>query len=581
MKLFLKLSWFFKREWKKYILSIVLLIIISILKLISPWLVGIIVDNVINLRSTKKSLLILIFGIISSSILVYYLRYVWRIILFGSAYRLALDLRDQFYLILSKQKKIFYLKNKTGDLITRATNDVDKIVYAVGEGVLTLVDSLVLGCSVMLIMSIKINMYLAFFSLLPMPFMVLCINGFGKKLYHSFCIAQNAFSQLNNIIHENLKNIRTIKSFGSEKYQFNFFISSIKKSHIKNIHSSKIDAKFDPVIYLSVGLSNLLAVSGGIYLIHANIITIGELTSFIMYLGLMIWPMLAFAWTFNIVERGNVAYNRIYTYLNPETFKDGKISLPSRKGNIFISVNKFFYPSSNQIILENIKINIKPKSYIGLCGPTGSGKSTLISLILRNFDVYEGKILFHNLPLNSIILNEWRSLISFVDQVPFLFSDSIKNNICLGYPNATYNQIEYAAKLACIHKDIINFPESYHTKIGDQGVMLSGGQKQRIAIARALLFPAEILILDDAFSSVDNYTRYNILKNIKKIKNYQILIISTHQLSLLKEASEILVLQNGTIKQRGNHNMLVKEKGWYSKMYKYQKFKYNNMPNKN
>lgn len=522
----------------------------------------------------------LIFGIISSSILVYYLRYIWRIILFGSAYRLALDLRDQFYLILSKQKKNFYLKNKTGDLITRAIDDVDKIVYAVGEGVLTLVDSLVLGCSVMLIMSIKINVYLAFFSLIPMPFMVLCINGFGKKLYHSFCIAQDAFSQLNNVIHENLKNIRMIKSFGSEKYQLTFLINSIEKLYIKNIHSSKIDAKFDPIIYFSIGLSNLLAVSGGIYLIHRNVITIGELTSFIMYLGLMIWPMLAFAWTFNIVERGNVAYNRIYTYLNKEPYRDGNIPLPSRKVNLLIAINKFFYPSSNQIILKNIKINMGSKSCIGLCGPTGSGKSTLISLILRKFDVYEGDILFHNLSLNSIILEEWRSLISFVDQTPFLFSDSIQNNICLGYPNATRSQIEYAAKLACIHKDIINLPKSYHTKIGDQGVMLSGGQKQRIAIARALLFPSEILILDDAFSSVDNYTGYHILENIKKIKHYQILIISTHRLSLLKEASEIFVLQRGTIKQHGSHNMLIKEIGWYSKMYKYQKFQRSEILNK-
>ncbi|MDQ1237714.1 MAG: ABC transporter transmembrane domain-containing protein [Wigglesworthia glossinidia] len=575
MRLFLKLSWFFRREWKKYILSILLLIFISILKLISPWMVGIIVDNVVNLRSTIQSLLILIAGIIASSILVYYLRYIWRIILFSSAYQLALDLRDQFYIILSKQKPHFYSKNKTGDLITRAVHDVDKVVYAVGEGVLALVDSLVLGCSVIIIMSIKINIYLTFFALFPMPLMVLCINNFGKKLYRSFCISQNAFSKLNNIIHENLKNIRITKSFGSEKYQLTYFITFIAKLHRKNIHSSKIDAKFDPIIYFFIGLSNLLAVAGGIYLIHKNIITIGELTSFIMYLGLMIWPMLAFAWTFNIVERGNVAYNRIYAYLNLEPFKNGNLPVPGHQGNILISIDKFSYPDSNQVVLKNIKINIKPKSYIGLCGPTGSGKSTLISLILRNLDLYKGKILFHNLPLSSLNLNEWRSLISFVDQVPFLFSDSIKNNICLGNPKATLNQIEYVAKLACIHQDIINFPKNYHTKVGEQGIMLSGGQKQRIAIARALLFPSKILILDDAFSSVDNYIGHNILTNIKKLKHYYILIISTHKLSFLKESSEIFVLQHGKIKQHGSHHVLIKQQGWYSKIYQYQKFKYN------
>ncbi|BAC24366.1 mdl [Wigglesworthia glossinidia endosymbiont of Glossina brevipalpis] len=571
MKFFLKLKWFFIREKKQYFLSIILLIIIAMLKLISPWAVGIIVDDVINLRSTNISVIILVVLIIVSSILVYYIRYIWRIILFGSAYQLSLDLRDKFYFILSNQSPSFYIKNKTGDLISRVTSDVDRVVYAVGEGVLTLVDSLIMGFSVLLIMSIKINIILTIFALTPMPIMVFLIKKIGKKLYNSVFIYQNEFSKLNNKTHENLNNIKTIKSFGSEKYYLSCFSSSVFYANEKNMHSEKIDAKFDPIIYLTVGISNLLAIYGGIYLIYNEIITIGQLTSFIMYLGLMIWPMLAFAWTFNIIERGHAAYNRINLILEKKNNKDGDISIPDKNGIILVSIKKFIYPYSKNIILKNIKIKINPGKFIGICGPTGSGKSTLVSLILRYFDIIDGEIFFKNLPLKSLILNDWRNLISVVNQSPFLFSDSIKNNISLGNPNAKKNEIEKVAELACIHNDIINFPKNYKTKIGENGLILSGGQKQRIAIARALLIPSKILILDDPLSSIDSCTGNNILNNIKKFKNHKTIIMISNKLSSIKEASEILVLINGRINQRGNHNFLLRSKGWYYKMYKYQK----------
>ncbi|HBE6272852.1 TPA: SmdA family multidrug ABC transporter permease/ATP-binding protein, partial [Escherichia coli] len=450
-------------------------------------------------------------------------------------------------------------------------NDVDRVVFAAGEGVLTLVDSLVMGCAVLIMMSTQISWQLTLFALLPMPVMAIMIKRNGDALHERFKLAQAAFSSLNDRTQESLTSIRMIKAFGLEDRQSALFAEDAEDTGKKNMRVARIDARFDPTIYIAIGTANLLAIGGGSWMVVQGSLTLGQLTSFMMYLGLMIWPMLALAWMFNIVERGSAAYSRIRTMLaEAPVVNDGSKPVPEGRGELDVNIHQFTYPQTDHPALENVNFALKPGQMLGICGPTGSGKSTLLSLIQRHFDVSEGDIRFHDIPLTKLQLDSWRSRLAVVSQTPFLFSDTVANNIALGCPNATQQEIEHVARLASVHDDILRLPQGYDTEVGERGVMLSGGQKQRISIARALLVNAEILILDDALSAVDGRTEHQILHNLRQWGQGRTVIISAHRLSALTEASEIIVMQHGHIAQRGNHDELAQQSGWYRDMYRYQ-----------
>ena len=571
MRLFAQLSWYFRREWRRYLGAVALLIIIAILQLIPPKVVGIIVDGVTTQRFTTERLLMWVGTIALIAVVVYLLRYVWRVLLFGASYQLAVELREDYYRQLSRQHPEFYLRHRTGDLMARATNDVDRVVFAAGEGVLTLVDSLVMGCAVLIVMSTQISWQLTLFALLPMPVMALMIKRYGDRLHDRFRLAQAAFSSLNDRTQESLTSIRMIKAFGLEDRQSALFAADAEDTGKKNLRVARIDARFDPTIYIAIGMANLLAIAGGSWMVVHGSLTLGQLTSFMMYLGLMIWPMLALAWMFNIVERGSAAYSRIRAMLaEAPVVDDGTEPVPEGRGELAVAIREFRYPLTAQPALENVNFQLRPGQMLGICGPTGAGKSTVLSLIQRHFDISQGDIRFHDIPLSRLQLDSWRSRLAVVSQTPFLFSDTVANNIALGRPQATQEEIEHVARLASVHEDILRLPQGYDTEVGERGVMLSGGQKQRISIARALLLNAEILILDDALSAVDGRTEHQILHNLRQWGEGRTVIISAHRLSALTEASEIIVMQHGHIAQRGEHDVLVQQSGWYRDMFRYQ-----------
>ncbi|MCN4916932.1 SmdA family multidrug ABC transporter permease/ATP-binding protein [Escherichia coli] len=571
MRLFAQLSWYFRREWRRYLGAVALLVIIAMLQLVPPKVVGIVVDGVTEQHFTTGQILMWIATMVLIAVVVYLLRYVWRVLLFGASYQLAVELREDYYRQLSRQHPEFYLRHRTGDLMARATNDVDRVVFAAGEGVLTLVDSLVMGCAVLIMMSTQISWQLTLFALSPMPVMAIMIKRNGDALHERFKLAQAAFSSLNDRTQESLTSIRMIKAFGLEDRQSALFAADAEDTGKKNMRVARIDARFDPTIYIAIGMANLLAIGGGSWMVVQGSLTLGQLTSFMMYLGLMIWPMLALAWMFNIVERGSAAYSRIRTMLaEAPVVIDGSDKVPEGRGELDVNIRQFTYPQTDHPALENVNFALKPGQMLGICGPTGSGKSTLLSLIQRHFDVSEGDIRFHDIPLTKLQLDSWRSRLAVVSQTPFLFSDTVANNIALGCPNATQQEIEHVARLASVHDDILRLPQGYDTEVGERGVMLSGGQKQRISIARALLVNAEILILDDALSAVDGRTEHQILHNLRQWGQGRTVIISAHRLSALTEASEIIVMQHGHIAQRGNHDVLVQQSGWYRDMYRYQ-----------
>ena len=571
MRLFAQLGWYFIREWRRYLGAVLLLIIIAALQLFPPKMVGIIIDGVNQRGMSASEILQWTGGILAIAVTVYLLRYVWRVLLFGASYQLAVELREDYYQKLSRHHPEFYQRYRTGDLIARATNDVDRVVFAAGEGVLTLVDSLVMGLAVLIVMSTQISLPLTLLALLPMPVMALVIKRDGERLHERFKVAQAAFSVLNNRTQESMTSIRMIKAFGLEDRQSSLFTEEAQDAGVKNMRVARVDARFNPTIYVAIGVANFLAIGGGSWMVVEGQLTHGHHTSFMMYIGLIIWPNLALAWMFNIVERGSAAYSRIRSLLDEKPqVTDGTQPVPAGRGNLSVRVSRFCYPQTEQVVLKNISFVLKPGQMLGLCGPTGSGKSTLLALIQRHFDVSDGEIRYHDIPLKQLTLDSWRSRLAVVNQTPFLFSDSVASNIALGRPDATRQQIEEAARLACVHEDILRLPQGYETEVGERGVMLSGGQKQRISIARALLLDAEILVLDDALSAVDGRTEHQILANLREWGERRTVIISAHRLSALTEASEILVLQRGEISQSGNHDALTAEKGWYRDMYRYQ-----------
>ena len=571
MRLFAQLSWYFRREWRRYLGAVALLIIIAILQLIPPKVVGYVVDGVTEQHYTTARVMMWVGTLVLTATIVYLLRYVWRVLLFGASYQLAVELREDFYRQLSRQHPEFYLRHRTGDLIARATNDVDRVVFAAGEGVLTLVDSLVMGCAVLIVMSTQISWQLTLLALLPMPIMALAIKRYGDQLHERFKLAQAAFSSLNDRTQESMTSIRMIKAFGLEDRQSALFAADAADTGAKNLRVARIDARFDPTIYIAIGTANLLAIGGGSWMVVNGSMTLGQLTSFVMYLGLMIWPMLALAWMFNIVERGSAAYSRIRAMLaEAPVVNDGSEAVPKGRGALDVAIDTFIYPQTDHRVLDNVHFALRPGQMLGICGPTGAGKSTVLSLIQRHFDVTQGEIRFHDIPLTRLQLDDWRSRLAVVSQTPFLFSDTVANNIALGHPNATQEEIEQVAKLASVHDDILRLPQGYETEVGERGVMLSGGQKQRISIARALLLNAEILILDDALSAVDGRTEHQILHNLRQWGEGRTVIISAHRLSALTEANEILVMQHGHIAQRGEHERLAEQPGWYRDMYRYQ-----------
>ncbi|WP_078598022.1 ABC transporter transmembrane domain-containing protein [Evansella clarkii] len=572
MRVFLDLMWYFKKEKWNYGGGILVLALVSLLSLLPPYVVGVIVDHIDSGTLTEEVLLrwmLLLFGV---AVTVYILRYLWRILIFGSAIRLARLLRNQLYDHFSRMSSSFFQKRRTGDLMAHSTNDIRAIEQTAGAGVLTLVDSITMGGFVIITMAVTISWELTLIALLPMPVMAYATSKYGSMLHARFTKAQAAFSSLNDKVQESMTGIRVTKTFGYEEEDVKTFKKESDDVVEKNIHVAKVDALFDPTISIIVGLSFFLSIVFGARYVVMDELTIGQLTSFTVYLGLLIWPMLAFGWLFNIVERGRASYDRVSALLKVKqdiVDKPGASEEPPA-GDIEFKVNRFSYESSVEDALRDIHFRLERGQTLGIAGRTGSGKTTLIKTIMRDSDIEDGEIIFDGKPVDNYTLDALRASIGYVPQDHFLFSATIADNISFANPEAGYQEIIQAAKLAAIHDDIIRFEEGYETIVGERGVTLSGGQKQRISIARALLSNPELLILDDSLSAVDAKTEEQILQALRDIRRGKTTFITAHRLSAIKHADLILVLDDGKIVEQGDHEELMAGNGWYRKMYEHQ-----------
>ncbi|EGR2287879.1 ATP-binding cassette domain-containing protein [Vibrio parahaemolyticus] len=572
MRIFWQLRWYFRQKWKHYVGSILLFAVISALQLVPPKAVGVIVDGVVDNTLETNTLIMWLLGLIVLLFTIYGCRILWRIWLFGASWELGTILRNRLYRHLSTQPPRFFERYKTGDLMARGTNDVRNIVMTAGEGVLTAADSVITGIAVLIIMVTQVSWKLTVMALLPMPFLAVIIFFIVRILHQRFRVAQEAFSSMSDMTQESLNGVRMLRAFGLENQEQQRFEDVVDDTGAKNIAVARVDARFDPAIQLTIGLSFLLSVAAGAYLVDKGEITLGDLTAFTMYLGLMIWPMLAFAFLFNILERGSAAWNRLQEIFDeqPEII-GGTQPLDNKPLPLHIKIDAFHWSRELPPALADVDVTLEPGKMLGIAGPVGSGKSTLLTLLLRQHDLENGTIQFGDVKIKDAILPQWRNRFAVVNQSPFLFSKSIFDNIALGNPQATKEQVYQAAKLACIHDDIEKFPDGYQTEVGEKGITLSGGQKQRIAIARAMLLNAQVLVLDDALSAVDGRTEHQILKNLETHYRDQALIVIAHRLTALEAADEIIVLNHGHVTERGKHHSLLEHQGWYAEMFQYQK----------
>lgn len=569
MNLIRKLAWFLKLEKRRYIIGIIALSLVSVFNLIPPKVIGNIVDKIEAGNLTNSQLFINIIYLVLAAFIMYGLRYVWRVYIFGAAYNLGRILRFRLFQHFTKMSPSFYQKYRTGDLMAHATNDVNAVVMVAGGGVMSAVDASITALVTLFTMVFLISAKLTLIAVIPLPFLAYATNKLGEKNHQSFKEAQESFSDLNNKVQESVSGIRVTKSFGYGNDEINSFKETNKKVFRKNIIASKYNALFDPMVLVFVGLSyTLTLIFGGIFISRGEI-SVGNLVTFVTYLDMLVWPLQAIGWLFNIGQRGDVSYTRIEKLLAEENdVVEKENTIPAHNGRLEYNINSFSYVGEET--LSDIKFAIDKGQTLGIVGVTGSGKTTLLKLLLREYDVEDGSINLNNHNIKDYKLKDLRSLIGYVPQDQVLFAMSIKENIRFADTKYTDKQVEDITKVCGIYDDIVNMTDGFDTIIGERGVSLSGGQKQRMAMSRALIMNPEILILDDSLSAVDAKTEHLILENLKEERSGKTTIITAHRLSAIVHADLIIVMDNGKIIERGTHDQLIAQNGWYKETYNTQ-----------
>lgn len=533
-----------------------------------PKMIGELTDLIAEGTFTQGDLSRFALQFIGLAALIAVFRYVWRINIMGSARKMEYTLRNMFFEHLQTLSTEFFNRTKTGDLMAHATNDIHAVRMAFGNGIVSAVDAVFLT-TVTIYMMARTSLQLTLVALLPLPFMIVVGVSFGRLIHRRFLRVQEAFSVLSDRVQENFSGIRVIKGFAREKREDERFQEVNELNVQRNMELVRIQAMFHPLIGYCASLAMVIILGYGGMLVLNGSISLGDFVAFHSYLGTLVWPVMAISWVINMIQRGKASMDRLNSIFDQvsEIQDPQESALDRLQGRIELRGLTFSYPTSTEPVLKGISTEIEPGQVVGILGRTGSGKTTLLNLLLRLYDAERGMILLDGVDIQDISLEVLRTNIGYVPQESFLFSTTIKENIDFAGTGASLERVMEYAKAAQVYENIIEFPAKFDTIVGERGVTLSGGQKQRIALARALIKEPQILLLDDSFSAVDTETEEAILQSLRSIFPGKTVIIVSHRISTLKNANQILVLEDGRVTQRGTHEQLVSEPGLYRDLY--------------
>ena len=561
------------RHWWQYLLGIAALYMVDWVNVYVPEFTGRIIDGLTDGSLDMSGAMKIVWMIAGMGLAIALGRFGWRFFLFGAARSIEREVRGDMYAHLSKLSMRYFNQHKTGDLMAHFTNDLMSVRQLLGMTVITAFDATVMLVLVLLNMIRYVSPKLTVVAIIPL--LVITVGDFfyGKVMHKRFKAKQEAFSQLTDQVQESISGIRVIKAFVQERKELYAFAASAGNAKDKNLNVVRLHALMMPVMDLIIGTSTLLTLLYGGYMAIHGEITVGQFVAFNSYVGMLVWPMMAVGECITQMSQGLASLGRIHHIFEEQPeIVDGEQTnhdVTALRGEIRLNHLTFAYPDMPEVtVLEDVSVTVKPGETLAILGRTGSGKSTVPSLLVRLYDVGDGMITIDGHDLKSIPLGVLRENIACVPQDNFLFSDTLQNNIAFGSAEKSLASVEHAAKLACIHDNIAAFPEQYQTVVGERGVTLSGGQKQRSSIARALMKDAPILILDDALSAVDTDTERKILDNLKTVRSAErTTIIVAHRISTIQDADHILVLDDGKVAEYGTHEELLSNAGIYKSLF--------------
>jgi ATP-binding cassette subfamily B multidrug efflux pump len=567
---------YFIENRRLILIGFLCLILVDLLQLFVPRIIKWAVDDLTAFQIDISGLTVYAAYICGIGITIGFFRYLWRRCLLGTSRRIEEGLRNQLFTHIETLSATYFDKTQTGDLMARATNDIQQVRMATGMGMVALNDAIVLGAAAIGFMA-YINVRLTLFVLIPMPFIVFGTRFFGKQMHRRYKDVQAAFADLTEGVRERLTGIRIVKAYGTEVTEQQQ-IEQVSGRYVqKNLNLVAITGSFFPLMLLFSNTSMAIVLYLGGRQTILQEITAGDFVAFISYLGLLTWPMMALGWVTNLIQRGRASLDRIHAVLQTlPDIADAKnaVSLQRVTGRLRFNHVGLSFDKAEPPVLSDICMDLDPGKTLGIIGPPGSGKTSLLNLVLRFYDTTEGQILMDGVDIRSLRLSDLRSQIAYVPQEPFMFAGTILENLTLGDKAYDRDEVEQAAELASIYTTIESLPLGFETLVGERGIILSGGQKQRIALARALLSQRSFLLLDDPISQVDTNTGTRIIDTIRSLAGQKTILIVSHRISALGFADRIMSMSKGRIMEYGTHEELMANNTYYAHTFRLQEVHY-------